>query len=386
MNQKKVTILGSTGSIGTQTLDIIRRHPEELKVQALVCNSSADLLIEQALEFRPKEVVIAQKEYFKQVKKALSDTDIIVRQGNEEVCLVAGSVDTDIVVAAMVGFAGLAPTMAAIECGHTIALANKETLVVAGELICDMCRKSGSVILPVDSEHSAIFQCLVGERMKEAKRIYLTASGGPFVDYTSEQLEEARPEDALKHPNWSMGNKVTIDSATLMNKGLEMIEAHYLFNVEPKDIQILVHRQSIIHSMVGYNDGSIKAHLALPDMRLPIAYALLFPKRLESATALPELEDMASLTFEHPRMDAFPCLQIAYDALEMGGTATCTMNAANEIAVQRFLKNEIKFTDIPQVIRYTMDKAPQRSASSLTILEEADRHARELAMAWHSGI
>lgn len=386
MDQKKVTILGSTGSIGTQTLDVIRRHPDNLQVEALVCNSSADLLIDQALEFHPREVVIVQKEAYKKVKKALKDTNIIVRQGEEEVSLVAGSMNTEIVVTAMVGFAGLAPTIAAINAGHTIALANKETLVVAGELIYNLCRKSGSVILPVDSEHSAIFQCLVGERHKETKRIYLTASGGPFVDHTIDQLKDVQPEDALKHPKWNMGHKVTIDSATLMNKGLEMIEAHYLFKVDPKDIEIVVHRQSIIHSMVGYNDGSIKAQLALPDMRLPIAYALLFPHRFEGATPLPKISDIASLTFEEPRKDAFPCLGLAYEALEMGGTATCTMNAANEIAVQRFLNNEIRFTDIPRIIRYVMDTAPQRSASSLAVLEEADRHARGLARAWHPNI
>ncbi len=383
MNRKKITILGSTGSIGTQTLDVIRRHPDELMVQALACHSNADQLIEQALEFHPKEVVIADKEHYKKVKRALSETDTVVRHGAEEVCLVAGSMDTDVVVTAMVGFAGLAPTIAAIEAGHKIALANKETLVVAGELITELCRRTGSVIIPIDSEHSAIFQCLVGERMREAQRIYLTASGGPFVDRAIEELDTVRPEDALKHPKWNMGHKVTIDSASLMNKGLEMIEAHYLFDMEPKDIQVLVHRQSIIHSMVGYKDGSIKAQLALPDMRLPIAYALLFPHRLEGSTPLPQIEDMATLTFEQPRVDAFPCLQIAYEALELGGTATCTMNAANEIAVERFLGGEIRFTDIPRIIRHVLDKAPQRSASSLTILEEADRHARELARAWH---
>lgn len=382
MNQKKVTILGSTGSIGTQTLEVIRRHPAELRVQALVCHSSADLLVAQALEFHPHEVVIVDPEHYKRVRKALAHTDIIVRTGAEEVCLVAGSMDTDIVVTAMVGFAGLAPTIAAIQAGHTIALANKETLVVAGELITELCRKSGSVILPVDSEHSAIFQCLVGERIRQVERIYLTASGGPFVDMSMDSLHGVRPEDALKHPKWNMGSKVTIDSASLMNKGLEMIEAHYLFQVEPKDIEVLVHRQSIVHSMVGYKDGSIKAQLGIPDMKLPIAYALLFPHRMPGGTRLPRIDEMASLTFEPPRTDVFPCLGIAYDALDMGGTATCTMNAANEIAVQRFLSGEIRFTDIPRIILHTMDKCPQRSASSLALLEEADRHAREIARAW----
>lgn len=383
---KKVTILGSTGSIGKQALEVIALHPDQLEVYALVANNSVELLIEQAMKYHPEVVAIGNKEHEKSLKRALKDEPTRVVAGTEAIVELAGSLEADVVLTAMVGFAGLEPTMRAIESGRIIALANKETLVVAGELIKSLCRKHSSVILPVDSEHSAIYQCLVGEQMKEAAKIYLTASGGPFVDMPVEELSRVTPEDALKHPNWSMGPKVTIDSATMMNKGLEMIEAHHLFNIAPENIEVVVHRQSIVHSMVGYRDGSIKAQLSYPDMRHPIAYALLYPARLEGHKPLLTIEQMSQLTFEVPRHDAFPCLGLAFEALHRGGTSPCTMNAANEVAVQRFLGGQIKFTDIPKVVKYAMDKAPERNANTLAILEEADAYARQVAIAWYEGI
>ncbi|MDN4754557.1 1-deoxy-D-xylulose-5-phosphate reductoisomerase [Porphyromonadaceae bacterium W3.11] len=383
MSKKFVTILGSTGSIGTQALQVIACHPEELGVHALVCNNSVEKLIEQALQFKPKVVVTGNPKHEKMLKKALKEHQIEVHSGPEAICDVAGSYQSDIVLTAMVGFSGLAPTIKAIESGKIIALANKETLVVAGDMIKALCHKHKSILLPVDSEHSAIFQCLVGEQLSAVEKIYLTASGGPFLDVPREELEHVTPEQALKHPNWTMGPKVTIDSATLMNKGLEMIEAHHLFNIDPKNIEILVHRQSIIHSMVGYKDGAIKAQLSSPDMRLPIAYALLYPKRLSGNTPLPSLSEMSQLTFEPARIDDFPCLRLAYDALEIGGTGPCVMNAANEVAVQRFLAGQISFTDIPKVIEYTMDKSDIRNVNSLEQLIGYNDHARQIAQAWH---
>lgn len=383
---RKITILGSTGSIGTQALQVIERHPDELCVYALVANNSIDLLVEQARKFHPSVIGIGNEKLEKELKKALKGEPIEVVSGKEQIASLAASVEADVVLTAMVGFAGLEPTISAIKSGRIIALANKETLVVAGELIKQLCKENSSIILPVDSEHSAIYQCLVGEQMKEMEKIFLTASGGPFVDMPVEQLSHVKAEDALKHPNWTMGPKVTIDSATLMNKGLEMIEAHHLFNIAPEQIEVVVHRQSIVHSMVGYRDGSIKAQLSYPDMRHPIAYALLYPKRLEGHKPLLKIEDMARLTFEAPRRDAFPCLDLAYEALNRGGTSPCTMNAANEVAVQRFLQGQIGFTDIPRVIRYTMDKAPERNASSLAMLQDADSIARGLAQSWYDGL
>lgn len=383
---RKVTILGSTGSIGTQALQVIELHPEELGVYALVANNNIDLLVEQARKFRPEVVAIGNEKREKELKKALKGEPIEVLAGSEAIVELAASVEADIVLTAMVGFSGLEPTISAIKSGRIIALANKETLVVAGDMIKQLCKENQSIILPVDSEHSAIYQCLVGEQMKDLEKIYLTASGGPFVDFPIERLSEVTPEDALKHPNWSMGPKVTIDSSTMMNKGLEMIEAHHLFNIEPEHIEVVVHRQSIVHSMVGYRDGSVKAQLSFPDMRHPIAYALLYPKRLEGHKPLLRIEDMAKLTFEAPRRDAFPCLDLAYEALHRGGTSPCTMNAANEVAVQRFLMGQIAFTDIPKVVWYAMDKAAERNASSLSILKEADQAARGLAQAWFNGL
>lgn len=383
---RSVTILGSTGSIGTQALEVVEQHSDQLRVHALVANNSVEALVEQAKKFNPAVVAIGNKAHEKELKKALKGLDIEVLAGREAIVELAGSIDADMVLTAMVGFAGLEPTISAIESGRTIALANKETLVVAGELIKQLCRQHGSLILPVDSEHSAIYQCLQGEQMSAVEKIYLTASGGPFVDLPKGALREVTPEMALKHPNWNMGPKVTIDSATMMNKGLEMIEAHHLFNVPASAIEVVVHRQSIIHSMVGYRDGSIKAQLSYPDMRHPIAYALLYPQRLEGARPLLTVEQMSHLTLEAPRRDDFPCLSLAYEALERGGTSPCTMNAANEVAVERFLQGKIRFTDIPRIIKHTMEVAPERNASSLAILAEADGQARAIAQAWYEGI
>ena len=382
MDQRRITILGSTGSIGTQALDIVARHPDELAVHALVCDKNISLLEKQARQFRPDVVVVNDETKYKDLKKALSDLPVTVRAGAEEVALVAGEYDADMVLTAMVGFSGLAPTISAIKSGRMIALANKETLVVGGKLIKQLAREHSSVILPVDSEHSAIFQCIKGEQQKEVRKIYLTASGGAFVDLSSDELREVTPEMALKHPTWSMGKKVTIDSASLMNKGFEMIEAHYLFDVAPEDIEVVVHRQSIVHSMVGFADGSVKAQLGKPDMRIPIAYALLFPGRLSTGVPLLGIEEMASLTFEKPRRELFPCLDLAYRALQEGGTAACALNAANEVAVERFLGHEIRFTDIPRIIEEVLEKLPVRNAKSLEILRAIDDEARKMARSW----
>lgn len=382
MNPKKITILGSTGSIGTQALDVISRHRDLLSVYALVCHSNVDLLIRQAKEFKPQVVAIANDMQYKHLKKELSGENIEILVGNEAICDIASSYEADTVLSAMVGFAGLAPTVSAMESGRTIALANKETLVVAGELIMQLSRQQMSPIIPVDSEHSAIFQSIHGDKKDAVSHIYLTASGGPFVDYSAEQLGKVTPEQALKHPKWDMGKKVSIDSATLMNKGLEMIEAHWLFGVPPEQIEIAIHRQSIIHSMVGFKDGSVKAQLSLPDMRLPIAYGMLFPHRVDIELPLPSLKDLCQLTFETPRRDLFPCLDLAFESIEIGGTAPCVMNAANEIAVERFLAGNLSFTDIPRLIRDTMESMGSRNISNVAQLKDIDTEARQRSRAW----
>lgn len=382
MNPKKITILGSTGSIGTQALDVISRHRDLLSVYALVCHSNVDLLIRQAKEFKPQVIAIANDMQYKHLKKELSGENIEILVGNEAICDIASSYEADTVLSAMVGFAGLAPTVSAMESGRTIALANKETLVVAGELIMQLSRQQMSPIIPVDSEHSAIFQSIHGDKKDAVSHIYLTASGGPFVDYSAEQLEKVTPEQALKHPKWDMGKKVSIDSATLMNKGLEMIEAHWLFGVPPEQIEIAIHRQSIIHSMVGFKDGSVKAQLSLPDMRLPIAYGMLFPHRVDIELPHPSLKDLCQLTFETPRRDLFPCLDLAFESIEIGGTAPCVMNAANEIAVERFLAGNLSFTDIPRLIRDTMESMGSRNISNVAQLKDIDTEARQRSRAW----
>ena len=360
MTQKRnIAVLGSTGSIGKQTLDIIAEYPNLFNPWLLVARSSADLLIAQARLCRPHMVIIADEQYYEYVSDALSDTDIQVSTGSTAIAEAVTMPEIDTVVTAMVGYSGLESTIAAIGAGKRIALANKETLVVAGELIDRLLKKSPSVLYPVDSEHGAFYQCLVGERHEDIERLLLTASGGPFRTMPKEQLENVTAADALKHPNWSMGAKITIDSATMMNKGFEMIEARWLFGVMPDDIEILVHPQSIVHSMVAFKDGSIKAQLGLPDMHLPIRYALGLPdRRLASDCRKMTIEDFATLTFERPNFDKFPLLGTAYAAARTGGTAPCVMNAANEIAVAAFLQNRIKFTDIYKIIEKTMEQAP----------------------------
>ena len=377
--KRNIAVLGSTGSIGRQTLDIIAEYPDLFNAWLLVARSSADLLIQQARQMRPHMVIIADEQYYEYVRDALEDTDIEVATGSAAIAQAVTAPEIDTVVTAMVGYSGLDSTIAAIGAGKRIALANKETLVVAGELIDRLLKDSTSVLYPVDSEHGAFYQCLVGERMQDVEKLWLTASGGPFRTVPRERLETVTAADALKHPNWSMGAKITIDSATMMNKGFEMIEARWLFGIMPDNIEIVVHPQSIIHSMVAFKDGSVKAQLGLPDMHLPIRYALGLPdRRLASDCRKMTIEDMASLTLERPDFDKFPLLGTAYAAARKGGTAPCVMNAANEIAVAAFLQDKIKFTDIYKIIEQTMEQAPHMAHPTHEdyVASNADARAR----------
>ena len=377
---RNIAVLGSTGSIGRQTLDIIAEYPDLFKAWLLVARSSADLLIQQARACRPHMVIIADEQYYDYVRDALEDTGIEVATGSVAIAQAVTASEIDTVVTAMVGYSGLESTIAAINAGKRIALANKETLVVAGELIDGLLQNSDSVLYPVDSEHGAFYQCLVGERKEDIDKLLLTASGGPFRTLPKEQLSTVTAADALKHPNWSMGAKITIDSATMMNKGFEMIEARWLFGVMPDDIEILVHPQSIIHSMVAFKDGSVKAQLGLPDMHLPIRYALGLPdRRLASDCRKMTIEDYATLTFERPDFDKFPLLGTAYAAARTGGTAPCAMNAANEIAVAAFLENRIRFTDIFKIIEKTMEKTPHVKQPSYEDYVATNATARAIA-------
>ena len=376
IQKKRIAILGSTGSIGTQALEVVRSHREAFEVTVLVARRSTELLIAQALEFSPAVVVISDEAYYPEVRQALSHTSIEVMAGSEAIVEAVVRPDVDIVLTAMVGFSGLVPTLAAITAGKTIALSNKETLVVAGELIISLATRHGARILPVDSEHSAIYQCLVGEEGNPLERILLTASGGPFRSYKRvEELEAVTVEAALRHPNWSMGAKVTIDSASLMNKGLEMIEARWLFDTPAESIEVLVHPQSIIHSMVEFADGSIKAQLGQPDMRLPISYALGLTERVSNE--YPRLNFLEqTFTFERPNMELFPNLALAYRALELGGTAPCVLNAANEIAVEAFLAGKLGFRAMSTLIAQALEAhCPERSYD-LQLLSELDAAVR----------
>ena len=355
---RNIAILGSTGSIGRQTLDVIAEYPRLFKAWMLVANSSADLLISQARLFRPKVVVIGNEEYYGYVKSELDDLPIEVLCGAQAIADAVTRPEIDTVVTAMVGYSGLAPTIKAIEAGKKIALANKETLVVAGDLITRLLAKSRSVMYPVDSEHGAFYQCLMGENHEDVAKLILTASGGPFRTWPKEQLEVATVDDALRHPNWSMGAKITIDSATMMNKGFEMLEAKWLFGVSHRDIEIVVHPQSIVHSMVEFVDGSVKAQLGLPDMHLPIRFALGLPGRLPTDQYRMTISDYSHLTFEKPDFEKFPLLRVAYEAAERGGNVPCVVNAANEIAVAAFLERKIKFNDIYRIIHAAMSWAP----------------------------
>lgn len=355
--KKHIALLGSTGSIGTQTLDIVREHKDEFAVEVLTAGTNADLLIQQALEFEPNAVVIADQTKYELVKQALKDTFIKVFAGSKSIEEVVEFDDIDIVLTALVGFAGLKPTLSAIKAKKTIALSNKETLVVAGDLITRLANENNVPILPVDSEHSAIFQCLQGEYHNKIKKILLTASGGAFRGKKKHELENITVKQALQNPNWSMGKKVTIDSATLMNKGLEVIEAKWLFGVEVSNITPIIHPQSIIHSMVEFEDGSIKAQMSVPDMRLPILYALSYPFRIPTKQKELNLFEIGSLDFYKPDMETFPCLSLAFSAIEKGGNMPCIMNAANEIAVEEFLKGSISFLDIPKIIEKAMKES-----------------------------
>jgi len=350
--KKQLAILGSTGSIGTQALEVIRAYPDRFEVYALTANNQVDLLIKQAREFLPEAVIIGNKELYPTLKEALEDLPIKVYAGAEAIAQIVESEPIDMVLAAMVGYAGLLPTMRAIQAGKAIALANKETMVVAGEIINELAQKHRVPIFPVDSEHSAIFQCL--EMCNPIEKIILTASGGPFRKTALRDLVNVTKKEALKHPNWDMGAKITIDSASMMNKGFEVIEAKWLFNLQPQQIEVVVHPQSIIHSMVQFQDGSIKAQLGLPDMKLPIQYAFSYPDRLQTNYPRVDFRQYASLTFEEPDLKRFRNLQLAYKALAKGGTMPCVLNAANEIAVEAFLKDRIGFLEMSDLIEKTM--------------------------------
>ena len=375
---KRIAILGSTGSIGTQTLDVVREHADEYEAYALTAGRNAELLIAQAREFHPEVVVIADESRYETVREALADLPIKVWAGAEAIGDAASLPDVDVVVTAMVGFAGLRPTVAAIEAGKTIALANKETLVVAGELIMELAVKHRAPILPVDSEHSAIFQCLVGEDGNAIDKILLTASGGPFRTTPIEELANVTAARALKHPNWEMGAKITIDSATMMNKGFEMIEAKWLFGVEPERIEVLVHPESIVHSAVQLADGGVKAQLGVPDMRLPIQYALSYPRRLSLSGERLDLAALGRLTFERPDFDKFDCLRIAYEAIAAGGNLPCVVNAANEVANAAFRRGAVGFLDIPRLIRRALADATRCQRASLSDYLASDAEVRRL--------
>ena len=371
---KRIAILGSTGSIGTQTLNVVRRHPDDFAVEVLCAGNNADLLIKQALEFDPNTVVIANKMLYPQVQETLKATDIKVFAGEESICNVMEMSSIDIVVAAIVGFAGLRPTLRAIEHGKTIALANKETMVVAGEIVTRTAFQHHCPILPVDSEHSAIFQCL--EPGVDIDKILLTASGGPFFGKTREQLQNVSLDQALNHPNWKMGRKVTIDSATLMNKGLEVIEARWLFGVEVDKIEVWVHPQSVVHSMVQYADGSIKAQIGTATMETPIQYALTYPARIESHLPRFSFLDHPQLTFHRPDTTTFRCLDLAYDAIQKGGNMPCIMNAANEVAVQRFIEGRLQFLEIADFVEGAMSQSQFIAQPTLNDLFDTDKEVR----------
>jgi 1-deoxy-D-xylulose-5-phosphate reductoisomerase len=354
--KRSVAILGSTGSIGTQALEVIAAHPEHFEVEVLTANNNADLLISQAKKFNPNAVVITNEDQYQKVKNALSSTDIKVYAGENALASIVQMESIDIVLAALVGYSGLRPTIKALEAGKAIALANKETLVVAGDLITTLAREKGVNIYPVDSEHSAIFQCIVGEFHNRIEKIILTASGGPFRGKKKHDLEGVTRAQALKHPNWTMGAKVTIDSATLMNKGLEVIEARWLFGLEPSQVDVVIHPQSIIHSFVQFEDGSLKAQLGLPDMRLPIQFALSYPNRLKTTFPRFDFAAYSSFTFEKPDTETFRNLALAFEALKKGGNMPCVLNAANEVAVQEFLKERISFLEMPGIVERCLEK------------------------------
>ncbi|HOR40304.1 MAG TPA: 1-deoxy-D-xylulose-5-phosphate reductoisomerase [Paludibacteraceae bacterium] len=381
MNKKQIAILGSTGSIGTQALEVIAAHPDKFEVYAITANNSVDLLIEQAVRFQPEMVIIANEQHYAYIKKALENYPIKVYAGVKAICEMVELPSVDVVLTAMVGYAGLLPTIHAVKAGKRIALANKETLVVAGEIICDLAQQYRSAIIPVDSEHSAIFQCLIGEQNASVEKIILTASGGPFRQKTYDELRQVTTRDALKHPNWEMGAKITIDSASLMNKGFEVIEAKWLFGLKPSQIEVLIHPQSIIHSMVQFVDGSVKAQIGLPDMKLPIQYAFAFPQRIENNYPRLDFTQYARFDFQQPDTSKFRNLAFAYDAMEKGGTMPCVLNAANEVVVAAFLEEKIGFLHMSDIIEKTMQTASWIAKPTYEDYVLADKQARELTLA-----
>ena len=375
--KKQIAILGSTGSIGTQALQVIEEHPELYEAYVLTANNQVELLAEQARKFMPAAVVIANENKYMQLKELLADLPIQVYAGADALCEVVEAKPIDVVLASMVGYAGLRPTINAIKAGKAIALANKETLVVAGELINELASQYHTPILPVDSEHSAIFQCL--ENNNPLEKVILTASGGPFRTFTMEQLHHVTKAQALKHPNWDMGAKITIDSATMMNKGFEVVEAKWLFGVRPDQIEVVVHPQSVIHSMVQYEDGAVKAQLGMPDMRLPIQYAFSYPQRIKSSFDRLDFSTLKELTFEQPDTSRFRCLALAYEALNQGGNMACILNAANEVVVSAFLQERIPFLRMSEVIEETMAKVSFISAPTYEDYVATDAEARRIA-------
>ncbi|MBE6322436.1 MAG: 1-deoxy-D-xylulose-5-phosphate reductoisomerase [Paludibacteraceae bacterium] len=379
MSKKKIAILGSTGSIGTQTLEVIEEHPDLFEAYALTANHNADLLIEQARKFNPEFVVIADETLYGKVKDALSDLPMKVYAGSDAICEVASMDTIDVVLTAMVGYAGLKPTIAAIKAHKTIALANKETLVVAGQLVERLSMENHAPILPVDSEHSAIFQCINGENPDQIEKIIITASGGPFLHTPADQLKDVTPAQALNHPNWSMGAKITIDSASMMNKGFEVIEAKWLFGLQPEQIDVIVHPQSIVHSMVQYVDGAVKAQLGIPDMKLPIQYALTYPNRVHLSAPRLDFRKDSQLTFLEPDTKKFRNLTFAFEALRRKGNAACVLNAANEVVVNAFLHEKIGFLTMSDIIEKTMEKAAYIAEPTYEDYVQSDKEARRIA-------
>lgn len=376
---KKIAILGSTGSIGTQALDVIASNPSLFELFAITGHSNVELLAKQARVYRPNMVIITDESKYASLKEMLSDVDDVkVFAGMQSVCDMVAMSSVDMVLTSMVGYAGLQPTIAAVKAGKTIALANKETLVVAGELICSLAAKHRSAILPVDSEHSAIFQCLAGEQNKSIEKLLLTASGGPFRTFSKEQLLHVTKADALKHPNWDMGAKITIDSASMMNKGFEVIEAKWLFGVDKEQIQVVVHPQSIVHSMVQFTDGSIKAQLGMPDMRLPIQYAFAYPQRLSNTYQRVDFTQMATLTFEQPDTEKFRNLAYAFEAMDRGGNMPCILNAANEVVVHAFLHDKIGFLQMSDLIEWAMQTLPFMANPTYADYVATDAHVRKM--------
>ena len=379
MHKRQIALLGSTGSIGTQALDVVRDNTDRFEIYALVARQNVDLLAQQAREFRPEVVVIADEQYYAPLKEALADLPMKVWAGADAIADVVQMAPVDVVLTAMVGYAGLRPTLAALEAGKAVALANKETLVVAGELVTATARRTGAPILPVDSEHSAIFQCLVGQDASAVEKVILTASGGPFRTTTREALADVTPAEALRHPNWSMGAKVTTDSASMMNKGFEMIEARWLFGLPPERIEVVVHPQSIVHSMVQFADGAVMAQLGTPDMHLPIAYALAYPHRLRSAAPRLDFAQLSTLTFEAPDRERFRNLDYAYEAARRGGNMPCILNAADEVAVVAFLSGKIGFLAMSDLIAETMARTTFIATPTYDDYVQTDAEARRIA-------